>query len=187
MRPKPNTALLIIDVQQGLIDGSPAAIRAPQILAQLNAAIALARSRAMPILFVQHDGPPDSPLAAGSHAWQLHEVLARQPIDKVIRKRASDAFCQTALKATLEQLAIDHLWLAGYASDFCLDSTVRSAAMQGYAVTVIADAHTSKDRPHLGGEQVIAHHNWLWANLDTPAHPVRVMPLHQLAALSGNG
>lgn len=178
----PRAALLIIDVQQGLIAGPPPATRVMSLLAQLNAAIALARTRAMPVLFVQHDGPAGSLLAPGSDAWQLHGALAREATDTVVHKTAADAFCRTALKATLDEMSVDSLWIAGYASDFCVDSTVRSAAMQGYAVTVVADAHAGKDRPHVGGDALIDHCNWVWANLATPGAPVRVLPLAELAA-----
>ncbi|MCL6263994.1 cysteine hydrolase family protein [Craterilacuibacter sp. RT1T] len=187
MRPKPNTALLIIDVQQGLIAGPPPATRAMSLIAVINAAISLARSRSMPVLFVQHDGPADSPLAPGSDTWQLHGALAREASDTIIHKTAADAFCQTSLKATLDALAVDALWIAGYASDFCVDSTVRSAAMQGYAVTVIADAHAGKDRPHIGGDALIEHCNWVWANLDVPGAPLRVLPLAELSDCIASG
>ncbi|NDV11462.1 cysteine hydrolase family protein [Crenobacter caeni] len=181
--PNPSrAALLVIDVQQGLIDGPPLVTRAASLISTINAAISLARKRAMPVIFVQHDGAAGSPLAPGSDTWQLHGALAREDSDTVISKTAADAFCRTSLKATLESLGVSDLWIAGYASDFCVDSTVRSAAMQGYAVTVIADAHAGKDRPHIGGDTLIGHCNWVWANLDTPGAPVRVLPLAELAA-----
>lgn len=61
-----DTALLIIDYQYGLIETAPAAVHAQQVTANLNHAITLARAAAMPIVFVQHDGPARTELAPGS-------------------------------------------------------------------------------------------------------------------------
>ena len=55
----------------------------------------------------------------------------------------------------------------------------------GYAVTVVADAHTCKDRPHVSGEALVAHLNWLWGNMDVPGNMIRVLPLDELAADAG--
>jgi nicotinamidase-related amidase len=55
----------------------------------------------------------------------------------------------------------------GFATDFCVDSTLRSAASKDFAVIVVADAHTTADNPVLKAEQVRQHHNWAWANAIT--------------------
>jgi len=57
---------------------------------------------------------------------------------------------------------------------------VRRAASLGYAVNVVADAHTCKDRPQASGETLVAHLNWLWANMDVPGNPIQVLPLAAL-------
>ena len=69
--------------------------------------------------------------------------------------------------------ATTRLLIAGWATDLCVDATVRSAAALGYEVVVIADCHTVSDRPHLGAERVIEHHHWVWANLLAP-RPVTI-------------
>lgn len=173
-----STALLVIDFQHGLIEGSKRATRADATLANINAAIAHARAQGHEVIFIQHHAPD---LPHGSDDWQLHPGLARQDSDAVIAKTACDSFLDTSLRQYLDSRDIENLWLCGYASDFCVDTTVRRAASLGYATTVIADAHTCKDRPHVGGEALIAHLNWLWANMDVPGNPIRVVPLAELA------
>ena len=54
--------------------------------------------------------------------------------------------------------------MTGWATDLCVDATVRSAAALGFQV-VVANAHTVSDRPHLDARQVIEHHHWVWRNL----------------------
>ena len=173
-----NTALLVIDFQYGLIDGEPQATRGAATLAALNELIALARRCGHAVIFIQHHDADDLP--RGSAGWQLHPGLARLPGDAVIEKEAADSFLNTALGQYLDTLGVENLWLGGYASDFCVDTTVRRAASLGYAVTVIADAHTSKDRPHASGATLVAHLNWLWPNLAVPGNAIRVLPLAQL-------
>lgn len=60
---------------------------------------------------------------------------------------------------------INELVIAGCATDFCVVATVKSALVHDYNLTIIEDAHTTADRPHISAEKRIAHHNWLWANL----------------------
>ncbi|GGY05369.1 hydrolase [Paludibacterium paludis] len=161
------------------MDGPPASARAAQVLATLNRVIAKARKRGMPVIFIQHNGPKGSPLEPGQDGWKLHSALERHESDAVIRKSFSDCFHATTLAATLSRLGAEALWITGYATDFCVASTVNGAAFRGFPVTVIADAHTTKDRPHAKGETLIDHYNWVWSNLGAPA-PIRVVPCDEL-------
>lgn len=172
-----HTALLVIDFQYGLIEQPPRATRGAETLASLNRLIAHARDCGHRVLFIQHHADD---LPRGSEAWQLHPGLQRQADDPVIEKTACDSFLDTSLRQYLDSEEIENLWIGGYASDFCVDTTVRRAASLGYAVTVVADAHTCKDRPHASGETLVAHLNWLWANMDVPGNPIRVLPLAAL-------
>jgi len=81
--------------------------------------------------------------------------------------------CCTELPALLSAIALRRVLIAGWATDFCVDATVRSAVSRGHAVVVVGDAHTVGDRPHLDAASVIRHHNWIWANLISE-HPIRV-------------
>lgn len=171
------TALLVIDFQYGLIELEPRATRGAETLASLNRLIDHARACGHRVVFIQHH---EAELPRGSEAWQLHPGLQRRPDDPVIEKTACDSFLDTSLRQYLDSEEIEHLWVGGYASDFCVDTTVRRAASLGYAVTVVADAHTCKDRPHASGDTLVAHLNWLWANMDVPGNAIRVLPLAAL-------
>jgi nicotinamidase-related amidase len=103
----------------------------------------------------------------------------------VIEKTACDSFLDTSLRQYLDSRGIENLWVGGYASDFCVDTTVRRAASMGYAVTVVADAHTCKDRPYVSGEALVDHLNWLWGHMDVPGNSIRVLPLDELIADAG--
>jgi nicotinamidase-related amidase len=99
--------------------------------------------------------------------WQFLPDLERHQSDAVAQKTLNDPFAGTGLKAMLEKIAPDRLLICGWATDFCVDATVRSAVSNGYDVVVVADSHTVSDRPHLDARTIIAHHNWVWGNLIT--------------------
>ena len=62
------------------------------------------------------------------------------------------------------------LFVCGFATEFCVDTTVRAAASRGMDIVVLSDAHTTSNRPHLDAESIIAHHNWVWSNMAVPAN-----------------
>ena len=97
------------------------------------------------------------------------------------QKTLNDAFAGSDLQATLQRLGVDRMLIAGWATDFCVDTTLRSAVSRNYNVVAVSDAHTLADRPHLDAASVIGHHNWVWANLITPAS-IRVAATAELLA-----
>lgn len=158
------SALLVIDVQNGLCVGAEAAFDIDQIVARINAAIAKARAAAAPVIFIQHE-EPGGPLEFGSDAWQLYGPLAAQPGDNRVRKTATDSFHKTGLHALLQSLGVERLVACGLQSEFCVDSTVRGALAHGYPVTLIADGHSTVDNDVLSAAQISAHHNATLVNV----------------------
>lgn len=166
--------LLIIDVQVGLFQGPTFPYDAKGVLLRINDLSSKARGAGVPVIFVQHDGTVAERFAPGSPAWQLHPKLDRRANDFVVRKTACDSFYRSELANVLSQCRARKIVATGYATEFCYETTVRRAASEGFDVVVVSDAHTTKDRPVLKAEQIIAHHNWVLANLIQPEHPLRV-------------
>jgi nicotinamidase-related amidase len=63
------------------------------------------------------------------------------------------------LAATLKAYQAERLVICGMHTEFCVDTTTRRALALGFAVTLIADAHTTAGNRTLSPQQVIAHHN----------------------------
>ncbi|MCH7371818.1 cysteine hydrolase family protein [Aeromonas sp. MR16] len=154
--------LLVIDMQQGLFD-SPRHQDA-QVIANINRLADGVRASQGRVIYVQHD-EPGSELEPHSPGWQLHRDLTPAPGESRVRKTACDSFLDTELGFLLAEQAVDRLLISGCATDFCVDTTLRSAASKGFDVTVLTDAHTTADRPHLSAEQIIEHHHWMWQHL----------------------
>ena len=90
------------------------------------------------------------------------------PEDARIQKLSCDAFLETDLLAILKRWEVTTLVVTGFATEFCVDTTVRSALALGFETIVPEDGHTTADREHLPARQVIEHHNATWPWLVTP-------------------
>lgn len=167
-------ALLVIDMQQGAFDPAWPGHDVPGLVARLNILIAEMRAAGAPVVFIQHDGPPGEPLHPSAPGWRFIPELDVRDTDKVIRKTSCDSFLGTGLAALLEEKGIHALVVTGGATEFCVDTTVRSALGRGYRTLVPRDGHTTFDRPSLTALQVIAHHNAIWADFAAPNGPAKL-------------
>ena len=156
-------ALLVIDVQQGLCAGPYAAHDSVAVIARINGLLLRARAAQALVVLVQHEEAEG--LVYGSAEWQLADGLAALPTDARVRKQASSAFHQTRLPTLLQAQGIERVLVCGLQSDYCVDSTVRSALEHHYAVTLVSDAHTTVDNGQLTAAQITAHHNRTLSNL----------------------
>lgn len=176
-------ALVIIDFQSAVArpDGAePPAWRLDATRGMLVRARALARASGAAVIFVRHDHEdPNSMWAPGQPGHAFFPDLAPEGEDMVVGKTSCDAFRDTELAGVLAGRAIDTLMIGGYASEYCVDTTVRSAASRGYRTVVLADAHTTRDRAHLEAERIVAHHNATWAGFVNPGNPLRVVPVSE--------
>jgi len=151
-------ALLIIDVQEALFRPEPRPADADLTVARINALARQARENAVPVIYIQHASPAGE-LARGTPGWQLLRELDRHAGDHVVGKTTADSFLRTELADLLQRLAVSRVTICGYASEFCVDTTVRQAAARGYEVVLAADAHTTHDKPHADAAAIRTHHN----------------------------
>jgi nicotinamidase-related amidase len=158
---KAQDVLLVIDMQIGLFEGGTK-FDSAGLVARINRLARRIRDRGGRVIFVRHtqDG---GPFEAGAPAWQLLPELDVEEQDQVIAKSTCDCFAETELAALIPRESTGRLIITGCATEFCVDSTVRSAAVRGYDVWAPEDGHTTSDRPHLSAEQVIGHHNYIWS------------------------
>lgn len=174
------SALLIIDVQRGLFDTAPRPHEADAVVDRINALAARARASGAPVVFIQHETASGA-LAQGSTGWQLEGRLQVQPGDLYVRKTTPDSFLRTELEPLLRKAGVQQLVVCGYASEFCVDTTVRRAAALGFAVVLAADAHTTHDKPHASAAQIRAHHNATLPELTSFGPRIAARPAAQIA------
>jgi nicotinamidase-related amidase len=162
---RPNTALLVIDVQNGVVD---TAVNRDGVVANIATLVGKARAGNVPVIWVQHS---DDDLRRGSDEWQIVPELPWAQTEPLVHKSYGDAFEATDLEDVLAERGVGRLVVAGAASDQCVRSTLHGAFTRGYDVTLVGDAHTTVDLTEYGApppEQVIAHTNLYWSYQDAP-------------------
>ncbi len=125
----------------------------------------LFRASHSPVFFIQHDGTKMKEFIPNTIEWQLLDDLETKTADLFVDKYVNDIFYKSKLQSKLNDLNINELFITGCATDFCVESTVQSALTKDYNITVVADGHTTGDRPHLKAKKIIEHYNWVWKNM----------------------
>jgi nicotinamidase-related amidase len=148
-----NTALLVMDMQTGILGGYP---QFAPLVEKVNQAIAVARKKDIPVIFVVvgfRQGAPEispnnksfSSRKDGLAGINMDEFMAVDPTvikkdtDITVIKRRVSAFTGSDLEVVLRGLGIKQLVLTGIATSGVVLSTVREAADKDYRLTVLAD------------------------------------------------
>ena len=174
-----NTALLVIDVQQGLCEGEHDAFESRQVIARINKVSEKARAAGAVVIFVQHESKSGY-LEFGTDAWQLAHGLHVEATDLRIRKTTPDSFHRTELEELLKRHAVGNLVICGMHTEFCVDTTTRRALALGYPVVLVEDAHTTESNEHLSADQIIRHHNDTLTNISSFGPRVRAISTENL-------
>jgi nicotinamidase-related amidase len=162
---RPNTALLVVDVQNAVVDG---AYRRDEVVENIGTLVAKARREEIPVVWVQHS---DDDLVADSEEWRIVPELDPSEDEPLIPKNYGDSFEDTKLETVLSDLGIGHLVVVGAETDACIRSTIHGALTRGYDTTLVGDAHTAADKTAWGNpptDQVIAHTNLYWKYQTAP-------------------
>jgi nicotinamidase-related amidase len=162
---RPNTALLVVDVQNAVVNG---AHERDVVVANVGSLVEKARRQQVPVVWVQHS---DEHIERGSEDWKIVPELAPDEDEPLVEKNYGDAFEATNLEMVLAELGVGRLLISGAETDACIRSTLHGAFTRGYDATLVSDAHTTNDQTEWGApppDQVIAHTNLYWADHAAP-------------------
>lgn len=174
-----NTALLVIDVQAGIIDYP--AYNTDMVLANIGYLLSSARTAKIPVIYIRHAGGQGDPLEANTAGWQIHRAIAPLKGEPIVDKRSCSSFYETPLLAMLHESGISHLIVTGCQTEFCVDTACRHATMLGFDVTLAGDGHTTIDTDLLTAAQIIAHHNQILNGFNSGRNTVTVKPANEIA------
>ncbi|MEU7692604.1 cysteine hydrolase [Microbispora sp. SCL1-1] len=180
---RPNTALLVIDVQNGVVAGAP---NRDTVIANIDTLVGKARAEDVPVIWVQHSNDHD--LQQGSDNWQYVPELVRRDEEPLVHKRYGDSFEDTGLEALLAEHGVGRVVVTGAQTDACIRSTLHGAFVRGYDVTLVGDAHTTEDLTAYGApstEQVIAHTNLYWQWQSAPGRRAGTVPTAEVTFTAG--
>lgn len=171
---RPNTALLVIDVQRDVV---AEAYNRDGVIANINTLVAKARNEHVPVIWVQHS---DEGMPKGSEGWQYVPELQREESEPLVHKSYGDSFEETDLESVLAERKVGRLVVSGAQTDECVRATLHGALVRGYDTTLVGDAHTTEDLRQWGvpvsPEQVIAHTNSYWSAAEAPGRKGGTVP-----------
>jgi nicotinamidase-related amidase len=165
LQKRPNTALLVVDVQRGVVG---AAHERDTVVANVGSLVAKARRERVPVVWVQHS---DEQLVRGTDDWRIVPELTPGDAEPLIEKNYGDSFEDTKLEFVLAGLGVGRLFVVGAETDACIRSTLHGAFVRGYDTTLVKDAHTTNDQSAWGApppDQVIKHTNLYWTYQTAP-------------------
>jgi nicotinamidase-related amidase len=156
---RPKTALLVVDVQTGVVAGAHAR---DEVVGNIAALVDKARRDGVPVVWVQHFSEE---LVKGEERWRIVPELAPGEAEPLVEKAYGDAFEETRLEDVLAELGVGRLVVAGAQTDACIRSTLHGALARGYDALLVSDAHTTEDQSAWGAptpDKVIRHTNLYW-------------------------
>src|SRR3984893_13444313 len=159
LQKRPNTALLVVDVQNCVVERAHAR---DAVVANVGSLVEKARRERVPVVWVQHS---DEDIAKGSDDWRIVPELTPDDAEPLVEKIYGDSFEDTTLEKVLSGLGVGRLVVVGAQTDVCIRSTLHGALVRGYDATLVSDAHTTEDQTAWGAPppgQVIAHTNLYW-------------------------
>lgn len=165
MTKRPNSALLVIDVQNDVV---AAAHQRDSVVSNIATLVETARLESVPVIWVQHD---DDDLPAETDGWQIVDELKPAAAEPIVRKNYRDSFEGTDLATQLEQLDVGRLVITGAQTDYCVRWTLHGALSRGYDTVLVGDGHTTDALAPDGlpsGDHVVRHTNQVWASQDHP-------------------
>jgi nicotinamidase-related amidase len=162
---RPNTALLVVDVQVGVV---AEALDRDTVVANVASLVEKARRERVPVVWVQH---ADEDIVKGTDGWNIVPELAPDDAEPLVQKNYGDSFEDSSLETALSDLGVGRLVVVGAQTDACIRSTLHGALVRGYDATLVSDAHTTEDLTEWGAPppaQVIAHTNLYWSDQTAP-------------------
>ena len=162
---RPNTALLVVDVQNGVVEGGH---HRDAVVANVGSLVEKARQQQVPVVWVQHS---DEHVVRGSDGWRIVPDLTPGEAEPLVEKQYGDSFEDTTLETVLSDLGVGRLVVVGAQTDACIRSTLHGALVRGYDTILVSDAHTTEDQSVWGApppDQVIAHTNLYWTYQTAP-------------------
>lgn len=157
---RPNTALLVVDVQVGVVAN---AHKREEVVGVIKGLVERARAGGVPVVWVQHS---DDELETGSDDWQIVPELSPLADEPVVHKKFGDSFEDTDLESILAEREVGKLVVSGAQTDFCIRSTLHGAMARGYDAVLVADGHTTDDMSWtdepIPASSIIAHTNTYW-------------------------
>ncbi|MBF1766113.1 MAG: cysteine hydrolase [Veillonella sp.] len=155
-------ALIVIDIQEGLVKENP--FDTKNFIINTKAIIQHFRDQNIEVIFIRHS-EDEGLLAMGSDNWQVYHELKPQENEKIFNKYYNSIFKDTELKEYLNRKNITDLTFVGMQVEFCIDTSVKVGFEYGYKITIVEDAISTFDNEHLPADKILSFYKEkIWRN-----------------------
>ena len=167
-------ALIIIDMQETPMSQDDKYDRIA-VMDRINKMASSVRENSGKVIFIQHDGSKEEGLEPDSPGWEICKNLLLDNSDHIFRKTTNSAFYRTGLLQYLRDNEINQLVFCGWATDYCVDSSIKAAISLEFDIIIAGDCHTVSDRAQISAPQLVSYFNHLWADMICPNTPIKVI------------
>ncbi|WP_040262184.1 cysteine hydrolase family protein [Pseudomonas massiliensis] len=146
-----NATLIIIDAQKEYLSGPLALSGIEDAVEHIAQLLRAAREANRPVVHVKHLGIPGGLFDPQGERGQFIDKAAPIDGEHIVEKRMPNAFNNTDLHETLQNLGHVNLIVCGFMTHSSISTTVRAAKDYGYRCTLVEDACATRDLPYKGG------------------------------------
>lgn len=155
-------ALIVIDIQEGLVKENP--FDTKNFIINTKAIIQHFRDQNIEVIFMRHS-EDEGLLAMDSDNWQVYHELKPQENEKIFNKYYNSIFKDTELKEYLNRKNITDLTFVGMQVEFCIDTSVKVGFEYGYKITIVEDVISTFDNEHLPADKILSFYKEkIWRN-----------------------
>ncbi len=156
-----DTVLLVVDVQTALILEHP--YNEKNVIGNIKHLISAARRSNTEVVYVRHDDGNGEDLERNSSGWQIYHEIAPENNEKIFDKQYNSAFLKTGLNEYLVNKGIKNIILVGLQTEYCIDTTCKSAFEHGFKLIIPYETNTTFDNEFLSGEKLYEYYNYkIW-------------------------
>ncbi|WP_019636552.1 cysteine hydrolase family protein [Paenibacillus fonticola] len=153
-----NTALLVVDVQNALVQAKPYNIET--ILSHIQRLITACRENSVEVIYVQHNGRIGSELEPNTDGWQIYREISPKANETIINKNYNSAFKGTNLRGYLEGKGIEQLIIVGMQTEYCIDATCKAAFEHGFQIIIPEKTNTTFHNGNILAGDLYDHYNF---------------------------
>jgi len=155
------TALLIIDVQSGLIKSG--IYNSENLIKNLKLLKVKAEKNSIETIYVIHDDGKGSELEYGTPSWEIYEEIKPYSGEKIFNKKYNSAFKETGLKEYLNGKGVERLVISGLQAEYCINFSLIAALEYGYEIIIPVESISTCDGPKFSAMEINDfYYNVIW-------------------------
>ena len=149
--------LLVVDMQKGITDDRLYGFET--FIDRTAALVKAARKSCVEVIYFQHDDGPGSGFTAGDTDFEIADQVHPEPGEKVFVKTVYSCFGNKSFREYMEQQEDKRLMIIGLQTNYCIDTTIKSAFERGFEVIIPEGTNSTFDNDYMSAETAVRYYN----------------------------